>query len=326
MNILFILGNGFDINLGLKTRYPEFFEYYQSAYSDNEYVQRLKKLISNDSDTWADLELALGNYTEHIQTLEEFDAIYANLCTELSTYLGKQEQILDYSKANIEKFYSDLTHPETYLRPTESAEVKTFKEQWLTNHWNINIITLNYTRVIEKILNDDTLDKKILRHHNSYEVVLKNLLHIHGYLDDRMIIGVNDASQIKNKTFHDSLEIQEALIKISNNQASKEFTHSNCEFLVNSANLICIFGSSIGDTDKHWWNLIGNQLKNNCRLLLFSKTEEINKLFRSKIERPVRQTREYFLSKTDLTNEEKETIKPKIYIGINTSIFTNLFI
>jgi hypothetical protein len=35
MNILFLIGNGFDLNLGMKTRYVDFYNYYISNTSLN---------------------------------------------------------------------------------------------------------------------------------------------------------------------------------------------------------------------------------------------------------------------------------------------------
>ncbi len=42
MNILYILGNGFDINLGLKTRYSDFYKYYIGIESKDENIRKLK--------------------------------------------------------------------------------------------------------------------------------------------------------------------------------------------------------------------------------------------------------------------------------------------
>ena len=46
MQILYIIGNGFDLNLGLETSYNHFYNYYKAVESDNINVQKLKKNIS----------------------------------------------------------------------------------------------------------------------------------------------------------------------------------------------------------------------------------------------------------------------------------------
>ena len=44
MNVLFILGNGFDINLGLHTGYQDFYEYYLKQPSTNPVIVKLKEI------------------------------------------------------------------------------------------------------------------------------------------------------------------------------------------------------------------------------------------------------------------------------------------
>ena len=48
MNIVYLIGNGFDINLGLNTRYCDFYKYYlESQQSDNSnpHIKTLKKSL-----------------------------------------------------------------------------------------------------------------------------------------------------------------------------------------------------------------------------------------------------------------------------------------
>ena len=44
MKILYIIGNGFDLNIGLKTSYTNFYDYYNSLTSTKEKVKFLKEL------------------------------------------------------------------------------------------------------------------------------------------------------------------------------------------------------------------------------------------------------------------------------------------
>ncbi len=60
MNILFLIGNGFDINIGLKSKYIDFYKYYNSIKSDNEIITALKESLSINDENWSDLETALG--------------------------------------------------------------------------------------------------------------------------------------------------------------------------------------------------------------------------------------------------------------------------
>lgn len=98
MNILFLIGNGFDLNLGLKTRYSEFYEYYKSINSQSDSINTLKENISTNLENWSDLELALGSYTDNIRSREEFDEIFEDIGDKLADYLQQEENKFDYSK------------------------------------------------------------------------------------------------------------------------------------------------------------------------------------------------------------------------------------
>lgn len=48
MNIVFLIGNGFDLNLNLKTKYRHFYENYISTPSKNATIEKFKKVLSNN--------------------------------------------------------------------------------------------------------------------------------------------------------------------------------------------------------------------------------------------------------------------------------------
>lgn len=83
--------------------------------------------------------------------------------------------------------------------------------------------------------------------------------HIHGTLDKDMILGVNDVTQIKNRGFH-SLENIGTYIKPDANDKLGNHKNTNATKLLNDANIYCIYGMSLGRTDKKWWIEIGKQL------------------------------------------------------------------
>lgn len=322
MNIVYLIGNGFDINLGLKTRYIDFYNYYKSIDSKNETLKFLKDSISNKDQNWSDLEIALGEYTVNIKTIEEFDEIFEDIGEQLAFYLESQESIFDYSQIDSNRFKGDLCFPEMYLPTSDSIALNAYKNKWASVHWDIQIITLNYTRSIEKLIQDNI--PLIGTHHNSYQVNLKGIEHLHGFVDDRMILGVNDLTQIKNEDFHTLQEIGEALVKPSCNSASKSTVDTKCRKQIKSADIIYVFGSSIGDTDKLWWELIGDKLLTGCRLVIFTRGNEISRRIPYKALRHERDIRKYFLDKTTLTDSEKEAVKGNIFIGRNTGLFSNM--
>lgn len=324
MNILFLIGNGFDLNLGLKTRYLDFIKYYLDIESINEVVQKHKNNILKDYPNWSDLELALGAYTENILLPTEFDLFFEDILDHLGDYLTEQEQILHINKINISKFLEYLCYPDQSLPQGDRNKILTFKEKWESHEWYIRIITFNYTYILDKLLQEFKKESVVGTHHNEIKIKFRGLEHIHGYVDNRMIMGVNDIGQIKNQDFHKNPDIVEAFIKPKCNAAQKHTIDEWCEDQIKSANLICIFGSSLGETDAHWWKEIGERLRDDCKLIIFTKGEEIKirkGYLRGRVERDIKQL---FLKRTGLSGEDRISTEEKIFIGVNTDVFSKM--
>jgi len=321
MNILYLIGNGFDINLGMKTKYSDFYEFYCGAKSDGELIIDLKNNIGKGIHNWADLEIALGRYTEKLKSQEEFDIVYEDIGEKLSQYLEKEAEEYDISKVDKNVFYSHIVYPEKFLPQRDRNKIKSLiKDKWGAQNWFVQLLTFNYTRTIEKIVGEFRQNYKIGENHSG-AFLLSRIEHIHGYTDDSRVLGVNDISQISNKSFHQNEDIVEALVKPNCNQALRHTIDEQCIDLVLNANIICIFGSSIGDTDRLWWDLVGECLKRDCILIIYDVCEKIDPSTRYKMNRKERELKSRFLSKTSLKEEEKEAVKDNIFIALNTGMF-----
>ena len=71
MNITFLLGNGFDMNFGLKTGYKSFYNYLKKSKTRNKLINNI--LSNSECELWSDLELGLGNYLSNINTENEIE-------------------------------------------------------------------------------------------------------------------------------------------------------------------------------------------------------------------------------------------------------------
>ena len=64
MRILYLIGNGFDLAQGIKTRYCDFYAAkVQTLLADETIVGKLRNSIKKDTETWADMEIGLGHFT-----------------------------------------------------------------------------------------------------------------------------------------------------------------------------------------------------------------------------------------------------------------------
>ena len=141
-----------------------------------------------------------------------------------------------------------------------------------------------------------------------------------------MVLGVNDISQIVNEDFRENQDILETLVKPTCNQVQKHEIDTKCKRLISNANLICLFGSSIGDTDNVWWELIGQRLReSNCRLIIFYYTEDKTpRLMPQKQAIIGRSAIKLFAEKAKLNDEEIKRINDRIIVGVNTAIFKRI--
>lgn len=123
MNITFLIGNGFDVNLGLKTRYVNFYKYYTNLEDTdapevvkrfkseiNDFIKRDSKKQSADLIDWRDLEVALGKWTAKI-TAEEVEPLYLDIIDSLRDYLKSEFKYFDVSAFSEHDFLKYLLDP-----------------------------------------------------------------------------------------------------------------------------------------------------------------------------------------------------------------------
>lgn len=330
MNTLFILGNGFDINVGLRTRYQDFYNVYSKSHSPHDSVMKLKEHIGKNTDGyWSDLELALGDYTNEFKCTEDFDEVIDDIRTSLSSYLGKVETEFSEYSIDTEILLHDLNEFEEYLIPTDQDKILEFKEKFINSNWLTNIVNFNYTNIVENII--ENIDGDIIGNHpnsnltnRQAHVLNKNIVHIHGLVGDGMILGVNDLSQVSNTDLHNNIDIEESIIKSKCNEANGEKSDLYFNQRIEKANIICAFGLSFGNSDKIWWEKIGEKLRQGCILIIFDRKYNISKLEKHKLARLRREIKSHFLGQTGLDENTQKSIIDNIFIGINTSMFQNI--
>lgn len=323
MNILFLIGNGFDLNLDMKTKYSDFYKHYKSIQSKSLAINKLKDSISNNIKNWSDLELALGEYTKNLGAEKEFEEVYEDIGDRLAEYLEEEENNFNFKSIDGKKLYDYFSFPENSLLLGDRNEIKEFRNRLGNSQNNVFVITFNYTKILEKLIGYS--DKSInIGSIGPHAIVLHKIEHIHGFTNDRMVMGVNDVSQISNKSFHENQNILDAFVKFHCNQVQKHTLDNWCKGQIVNANLICIFGSSIGDTDNMWWELIGEQLKKDIKLIIFEKGEIIPQRRPYKKGNIERAKKNYFLEKTKLDEKDKKNAIGKIFIGINTNMFESI--
>lgn len=315
MNILYIIGNGFDLNLNLKTSYLDFYDYYLKTNSDCSHVENLKNLIKKDLPNWSDLEIALGRYTSEVSNSSEFEQILINIGDSLADYLQAIEDSLIPDSSAKRKMYEYLSFPENSLPQASREDVYNFKTNRIGEIWNIDIVTFNYTEFFEKFIDDNIIGQNIGGSHTN---ILRSINHIHGYLNDRMILGVNDESQVSNKEFLKDQDFRVSFIKDEYNTLIKHKINDLFNQKIAEADIICLFGSSLGETDNVWWYKIAEQLKRDVKVIIYQKSNLVSSRWQYKIGVVEREMKRVLIDKVI---EDKNIAESKILVGVNRDMF-----
>ncbi len=278
MNIVYLIGNGFDLNLGLKTKYSDFYDYYLQLDSPNDNVAKLKESIRKHKKTelWKDLEIALGQITKDYDNVDDFIEALLDISDHLLGYIRKEQERIYIDYDATKKLTQDIAFPNQYLPNAAKERIRNFQYKWRTSDWKIDIITYNYTNIIDKLLNE-IINSDIGPHHSIYPIKLSSINHVHGLYNDTILLGVNNVEQIANEQFRTEKNLLEIFVKPMANNAMELLMDERCSNLINNATLIITFGLSFGPTDNIWWERLKNKIKKqNSRIIIFDYIKDFD--------------------------------------------------
>lgn len=159
MYITFFIGNGFDLNLGLKTQYKDFLDVYTSESSlaetkKDSILYYFKNEISKNEKLWSDAELAFGQLTKNFKSdnknAEDFSECHEDFCVNLANYLTAQENRLNFNnlkEITSKALYNALQNYLNYFREVEKEQIKS-SYFGVAEGFNIILLAL----IIQKLL------------------------------------------------------------------------------------------------------------------------------------------------------------------------------
>lgn len=211
---IIVIGNGFDLNLGLPTSYQDFLnspQFQQLLQTENQLFAYLKDKY--DLQNWVDIENELQVYSREctITDRNSFRIEHQKLCKCLCSYLNS----IDYANINMDSFaYKTLS--------------SFIKDEGVT------LISFNYT---------DTINHIIREIHFSTSNDSIKLHHIHGNASNHNIVfGVEDQANINtNDVF---------LLKAT----QKAFNPIDLTKIFETAQNVIFLGHSLGSTDHHYFS------------------------------------------------------------------------
>lgn len=324
MNITYLIGNGFDLNLGLPTKYSDFIPTYVDQKSGNTAIDKFKSAVTKDLTLWSDAELAFGKITSKFSNADKFCNCHENFCLELGSYLNMQEARLHFD--SLEElipslFVESIKSISVGFRMKQQKQIQECIDK-VSGGLTFNFISFNYTKTLDKcveLARRTSLLGSRTHRGSIYNNNFGTVLHIHGFTDKNMVLGVNDRSQIKNLRLFEGAPEEKIgqIIKRETNKLYEENMDERCVKLLNSSDLIYIYGMSIGETDAIWWKRICTLLKNkqNVRVIIHGFDAPKAKLYRTNFIKYERDMKIKFVKYDNISNGIRTPIIKQIHVS-----------
>lgn len=327
MNITFLIGNGFDRNLGLDTAYSDFVKYYKETEGKTDVLKDFRNHIKENEELWSAAEIEMGNYTGKFEVGQgaAFSECHNDFCDYLAEYLKKQERRIDYNYIadEIERAFSELI---TVTKPFPKQERNVIDRAFAghkSENTTYNFINYNYTRTLDECVSKLKSKTTVLGRYNNgattfvHEIGL--VRHVHGTVNGQMVFGVHDRSQIaKPEIFQCEYgDIYEsALIKKQANDSYQENTDAEIKLILDKSNIVYIYGMSIGETDKLWWERVCEWLGGDIHrhLLIYRHGMPSRGLLGTAYTIEERKTRREITQFADFDEQQKANLEKRIHI------------
>lgn len=336
MKITFLIGNGFDIGLNMPTRYEDFYRHYckirEGENGDTVNIFQFKTMLKERNDDkkkkiidWADFEKAFGEHSSELTSARKADylARFDDFVERFNSYLEIVESCTDYSNTDeLGKAMDAAVKSYKHIRRADENTIDNFLKQFSSERI-YNFVCFNYTKALDHCIG---ALRGALRNDNQRRV--GSIIHIHGYIETNMIVGVNDPSQITDPELAKDEEVIRHLVKPAQNDLARTAYEDDLIAVINQSDLICIYGMSLGETDKKWWDMIATWLTKSDKklLLILNHDTAYTARFPHKQDQVIRPLRDRFLSYSALSDDVKKQLESRILIGINNDVFSmNLF-
>lgn len=277
MKTLYILGNGFDLAHGLKTKYSDFYNYLSKDQDTQSFLYNMIDAYgAYDEEWWNSFEESLGDGTWFEYEFENMaESVIENMVTDDGDEMPDIEFTLE-------------SHWESYYKFMEKLNVYVLK--WINDSIDLSevepmckmlieedalFINFNYTMVLEEI----------------YKISERNVLHVHGSVAERKAVMGHGNVEVIDKyraLTEDDLE------KLDKNGATVndaiasfyEATYKDTEAIISlnsyfwkrlsEVESVHIYGHSLGIVDKPYFDKIKSCIPDNAEWFFYNydKTEE----------------------------------------------------
>jgi hypothetical protein len=279
MDVTIFIGNGFDLNVGLKTNFQSFLDYYlrERAFDPiiGTHKRRIRAEMQRKVQNWGDMEIALGKYAEHFDENEKGEQEFRNLLKDiighLSMFIHNEQnkvQIDDNPRHGICKCL--LGSFQCPFNGLPARNRKTVNDEWdkqirTEQAIRFHFISYNYSNVFDRC--PDVLPKTItLPAEAGRQVTIayefSEVVHVHGNYSEGLVLGVDHRKQLYNPYFHNDT-IDCAFIKPKVIESNHNGKGDQARNDLQQSHFAVVYGMSLGSSDDSWWQHIGNWLVDN---------------------------------------------------------------
>ncbi len=346
MNITFLIGNGFDVNLGLKTLYADFYDTYINSNRNrlhNDPVRLFCRKLQSDRriyrdyinsnnpnkekpafiEEWKDFELFFAKNAEGDK--DDISKIIADFNNKFTEYLRVQDGLCDYSdKSIIESFKEFVVLPYRYLERKHMHEIQTFYESKRAEDHTYQFINFNYTNTVSELVRKfkNVYSPSELVAGRKFSNIFPSVLDIHGNINgEYIIVGIDSLEQFSDDNLKNNLKAARHCVKKVINE---EFGYGDRETqfaeIIKNSDIIYTYGLAFGATDASRWEIVRNWLKVGAhhKLVIFkykSGFDDINGMSKGPLYDAIDDTRDEYLKILGFDeNENFEDYYNRIYV------------
>lgn len=268
VNVCVIVGNGFDMAAGLSTSTEAFVARFAELHAgEDSPAGRLSERIRRDgAKTWADFERRLGEYAAVVGGSSD-DAVGEYVAAKSAMEMGLVEFVEDcegrVDPDKVEKASEGCLSSicDWVGALTDRDRQRVLGQFDVPYTFDINLVTLNYTRVLDTMVEHQRTDAVV-----SYvapDVVgyqIGSCVHAHGELAGNAICGVDNPSQILSDELAGDDGVLETVVKGMTQEMLGSLDDQRARALIDAAEVIMVFGCSMGATDARWWDAVVRRL------------------------------------------------------------------
>ena len=324
MNLTFIIGNGFDLKLGMKTRYTDVYESYIKSKSKSETIEKFKANLESDYEKWSDFEIGMAKYARNFNSEDELIECVRDFRSHMTEQLSRENdiikkkiydyndiiEILDETKRSLYSFYEGLI-------PNAKYEIKQLMNKTPTT---INFIVFNYTQTLDQILYSCA--------RTGYQTGNKPI-HIHGELGNDVALGVDDVAQLEYPPYNITKRGKRTFVKPLYNLDFDKQRVDAAANVISKSDIICVYGFAFGETDETWVKSIADWLRSSPekQLVVFQYDEKVYNINnRDELMDVEDDKRNELLKRLGFNSLEYDKVEGQVHIPIGADIFNYGFL